>query len=232
MNKKIYGIIGVLLGIILLVYFKSYMYKSLTILDININNYSNIVKLIIDLVIDLIMCFIIYFIYKKDFKKGRKTNNIFKSFLIMIVALISLIIIMYLFEYIIKYLCDIFKIKQVNNTFYNIFNKKMDSYLIIKIIKDYFIFPFISCSLILLSADKLCRRNDTFIFTSGLLALICSSLTLKGTLLFVIINSLSTFLLYSILAMTYKKCNSIWFSIILYGLYLATNPLILNFIGW
>ena len=232
MNKKIYGIIGVLLGIILLVYFKSYTYKSLTILDININNYSNIFKLIIDLVIDLIMCLIIYFIYKKDFKKGRKTNNIFKSFFIMIVALISLIIIMYLFEYVIKYLCDIFKIKQVNNTFYNIFNKNMDSYLILKIIKDYFIFPFISCSLILLSADKLCRRNDTFIFTSGLLALICSCLTLKGTLLFVIINSLSTFLLYSILAITYKKCNSIWFSIILYGLYLATNPLILNFIGW
>lgn len=232
MNKKIYGIIGVLLGIILLVYFKSYTYKSLTILDINMNNYSNIFKLIIDLVIDLIMCLIIYFIYKKDFKKGRKTNNIFKSFFIMIVALISLIIIMYLFEYVIKYLCDIFKIKQVNNTFYNIFNKKIDSYLILKIIKDYFIFPFISCSLILLSADKLCRRNDTFIFTSGLLALICSCLTLKGTLLFVIINSLSTFLLYSILAITYKKCNSIWFSIILYGLYLATNPLILNFIGW
>ncbi len=232
MNKKIYGIIGVLLGIILLVYFKTYTYKLLTILHINVNNYSNIVKLIIDLGIDLIMCIIIYFIYKKDFKKGRKTNNIFKSLLIMIVALISLILIMYLFGYVTKYLCNIFKVKQVNTTFYNIFNKKIDCYLIIKIIKDYFIFPFISCSLILLSADKLCRRNDTFIFMSGLLALICSSLTLNGTLLFVIINSLSTFLLYCVLAIIYKKCNSIWFSIVLYGLYLATNLLILNFIGW
>ena len=122
MNKKIYGIIGILLGIILLVYFKTYTYKLLTILHINVNNYSNIVKLIIDLGIDLIMCIIIYFIYKKDFKKGRKTNNIFKSLLIMIVALISLILIMYLFGYVTKYLCNIFKIKQVNSTFYNIFN--------------------------------------------------------------------------------------------------------------
>ena len=101
-----------------------------------------------------------------------------------------------------------------------------------KIIKDYIITPFIYCSIILLSVDKICRRNDTFILLSGLLASICHALTLSGTLTYVIINSLNTFLIFVILSIMYRKSNNIWFSIILYGLYLMSNLLILKYIGW
>ena len=150
----------------------------------------------------------------------------------MIISLIGLVFVMYLFNYVINYLGDIFKVKIIHNSFYNIFDKRLDIYLIIKIIKDYIITPFLYCSIIFLSIDKLTRRDDTFTLLSGLLASICYALTLRGTVIYIIINSLSTFLLFSLLAILYKKNNSIWFSIILYGLYLISSGVIIKYIGW
>mgnify|MGYP004468899845 FL=1 len=232
MNKKLSGIIGIILSVILLVYFETYAYRLLSLIHFNINNYSNVVRMIIDIVIKLVMCFIIFILYKKDFKHSKRDSNIFKSILIMIISLIGLVFVMYLFNYVINYLGDIFKVKIIHNSFYNIFDKRLDIYLVIKIIKDYIIIPFLYCSIIFLSIDKLTRRDDTFTLLSGLLASICYALTLRGTVIYIIINSLSTFLLFSLLAILYKKNNSIWFSIILYGLYLISSGVIIKYIGW
>ena len=60
MNKKLSGIIGIVLSILLLVYFNTYFYKLLSLLNININNYSTLVKNIIDLVVNIILCVLIY----------------------------------------------------------------------------------------------------------------------------------------------------------------------------
>ena len=232
MNKKLSGIIGIILSVILLVYFETYAYKLFSLLHLNINNYSSVVRMIIDIVIKLVMCFIIFILYKKDFKYSKRDSNIFKSIFIMIISLVGLVFVMYLFNYVINYLGDIFKVKIIHNNFYNIFDKRLDIYLVIKIIKDYVITPFLYCSIIFLSIDKLTSRDDTFTLLSGLLASICYALVLKGTVTYIIINSLSTFLLFSLLAILYKKNNSIWFSIILYGLYLISSGIIIKYIGW
>ena len=102
----------------------------------------------------------------------------------------------------------------------------------IKIINDYIINPYLYCTIIILSADKLTRRTDTCIVLSGLLASIIYALSLSGTLGFVIINSLNMFLLFGILAFIYKKHFSIYFVITLYSFYLISNIFILNYIGW
>ena len=70
------------------------------------------------------------------------------------------------------------------------------------------------------------------ILSYGLLASVCNALTLSGNITYVIINSLNTFLIFVILSIMYRKSNNIWFSIILYGLYLMSNLLILKYIGW
>ena len=177
------------------------------------------------------MCFIIYLLYKKDFKHSKSSTNIFKMILILLVSVICLTLIMYLFNYVVKYLGDIFDIKIIEDNFYNIFNKKLDFYLIVKIINDYFIIPYLYSTVILLGLNNLINRNDIFILLSGLLASIIYALSLSGTLIFVIINSLSMFLLFSILAFIYRKNNSIWFTILLYGFYLISNVIILNYLG-
>lgn len=232
MNKKLSGVLGIILSCLMLIFFETYFYKALDSIGINIYKYSYNIRVIIDVLVKLFMCFIVYLIYKKDFKHSRRNDNFFKNLLMFLVALVLVIGIMYLFSYVVDYLSKIFKIHIVKLDFYNIFNEKIDFYLIIKIILDYIIKPYLYCSIIFLGIDKLTKRNDTFIILSGILAGIIYAINLKGTLGYVIISSLSTFMLFIILAYFYKRQNSIWFSIILYSGYLISSSIIINYLRW
>ena len=232
MNKKLTGLLGILLSIIVVVYFEEFAYKILNLIGINIKNFSNIVRLVINISIKLVMCFIIYIIFKRDHRSRRNKDNLIKTGFVFLVCLLSLVIGMYLFGYVVNFIGDIFNIEVLENNFYNIFNKKLDFSLIVKIINDYILNPYLYCTIIILSADKLTRRTDTCVVLSGLLASIIYALSLSGTLGFVIVNSLNMFLLFAILAFIYKKHFSIHFVITLYSFYLISNIFILNYIGW
>ena len=233
MNKKVSGIIGIILSILVLVFFEGYFYEFLNIIGVNIANYSNVVQALIGLGVKFIMCFIIYLIFKKDLRKKSSKYNILKNILIFTISLIVLVLIMFIFnKYVVSFLGEIFKVNIIYQEFYNIFNQTINLELIVKIINDYIFEPYLYCSVIILSADKLCNRNDTFILLSGLIALIVNALIIRGTVGYAIINSLSTFLMFNILAFLSRKENSIWFSIVLYSLYLICNVIVMNYFGW
>ena len=232
MNKKITGIIGTLLSIFILIYFENFTYKLINMIGIDLNNYSDLIQLIINIVIKIIICFIIYLIYKKDFKKRYTGNNIIRRTLFFIIYLIILILVMYVFKYVIDFVGDIFDVVIIKQEFYNIFTKTLNINLVIKIITDYLLIPFLYCTIILLGTDKLCKHKETFIIFSGLIASIIYAFSIHGTLIYVIINSLYMFILFSILAFIYKRENSIWMVILLYGFYLISNNLIINYLGW
>lgn len=232
MIKKLSGILGIILSIIVVVYFESFAYKVLNLIGININNYSNVIGMIINITIKLIMCFIVYIIFKREHRSRRSKDNLIRTIFIFIISLVSIVIGMYLFSYVVNFIGDIFNIEVLEMNFYNIFNKKLDFSLILKIFNDYIINPYLYCTIIILSADKLTRRTDTCIVLSGLIASIIYALSLSGTLGFVIVNSLNMFLLFSILTFIYKKHFSIYFVITLYSFYLISNIFILNYLGW
>jgi len=232
MNKKLSGIIGTILSIIILIYFENTIYKLINILGINLNNFSSIINMILNLVIKIIMCILIYYIYKKDLKKRYSNNNLIRDGLFLLIYLIILIIIMYIFRYAIGFIGDIFDINIIKEEYYNIFNKTLNVSLVIKIINDYLIVPYLYCSIILLGSNKLCKHNNTFILFSGLIASIVYAFTISGTLGYVIMNSIYMFVLFGILAFIYKRENSIWMSILLYGSYLVSNNIIINYLGW
>ena len=232
MSKKIKGLISILISILLLMYFENFMYQLISIICININSYSSVVQIIINIVIKLIMCFCIYLVYKKDLRSRRRTNdNLLKALLVFIVSLVSIVIGMYLFNYVIDFIGDIFNIEVIENSFYNIFNKQLNLDLIIKIISDYMIVPFLYCTVIILSVDKLIRGTNTGIILSGVVASIIHTVTLSGTLGYVIVNSLNIFLLFSIFMYIYKKGYSIYFIICLYSFYLISSAFILSYLG-
>jgi len=231
-KKKICDIVGIILSILTLIYFETYFYKAIDLIGINIFSYSTIIQTIINVIIKLIICFIIYIIFKKDFRKRTNRENLLKNLLYLIVGVLVVSIIMYLFDYVIAFLGDVFDINILVKDFYNIFNKTLNFDLVVRILIDYVIKPYLYCSVILLSVDKLCNRNNTCIILSGLLALIINAFSLNGTLGFVIINSLSMFLLFAILAYLYRKRNSISFIIILYSFYLLSNVIIINYLRW
>ncbi|MBQ3021399.1 MAG: hypothetical protein IJD92_04150 [Bacilli bacterium] len=232
MNKRVSGIVGVILSVIILMYFENFSIEVLKLLGLNIYNLNSTLQLIINIIIRLLMCFMIYVIYKKDFKSKCLSNNILKSLLVFVVSLISLVIGMYLFDYVVNFIGDIFDITVLDRDFYNIFNKTLNMDLIVRIMNDYLIKPFLYVTTILLGIEKLTKRNDTFIMFSGLLASIVYAVSLEGTLGYVIINSLSMFMLFCILAFIFKKQNSVWFIILLYSFYLISSVLIINNLGW
>lgn len=232
MNKKLGGIIGIILSLAILIYFESFTYKVINLAGMNISNFSSLTQIIINIIIKFIMCYIIYIIYKKDLKKRSSKDNIFKNIIKLLIYVIILTTIMYLFRYVVEFLGDIFNINTINQEFYNIFDKTLDIDLVIKIISDYILSPYLYCVIILLSVDKFCKRNDTFIVFSGILASVVYAFSLNGTLGYVILNSLSTCLLFSLLAFMYKKQNSIWFSMGVYSFYLILNVTITNYLGW
>lgn len=233
MKKKLLGFLSVCLSIIVLMYFESFLYEVLNLLKISIYNYSYTIQIIINLIIKLSMCFLIYYIYKKDFRSRRRTNDgLIKNLLVFCVSLISLVIGMYLFNYVVNFMGDLFDINILENCFYNIFNKKLDFNLIVKIINDYIIVPYLWCSVIIFGTDKLIRHNNSCIIFSGIVASIISAFSLTGTLGFVIINSLPIFLLFASLMYIYKKNYSIYFIISLYSFYLISNVFILSYLGW
>ena len=231
MSKKFIKILKAFASIFLLIVFEIYFYKILSIIGININDYSNYTKSIIDLVAKLVLSIIIYFIYKKDFHNRRSSNNVFKMILILFISVIGLTFIMYLLSYVINYLGDLFKINIISHEYYNILDKKIDKDLLINLTSNYILTPFLYTSIIILGVDKLIRRNDIYILLSGILASIIYSFKLNGTLLYSIINSLDIFIIFILLSMFYKKFNSIWFTIFLYSLYLISNGIILNYLG-
>ena len=231
MSKKFIKILKAIASIFLLIVFEIYFYKILSIIGININDYSNYTKSIIDLVAKLVLSIIIYFIYKKDFHNRRSSNNVFKMILILFISVIGLTFIMYLLSYVINYLGDLFKINFISHEYYNILDKKIDKDLLINLTSNYILTPFLYTSIIILGVDKLIRRNDIYILLSGILASIIYSFKLNGTLLYSIINSLDIFIIFILLSMFYKKFNSIWFTIFLYSLYLISNGIILNYLG-
>lgn len=232
MNKKLSGILGIILSILILIYFETFAYKVLGLLGININGFSGTIRIIIDLAIKLLMCFIVYIIFKRDFRSRRGKDNLLRTLLIFIVSLVSVVVGMYLFSYVVDFIGDIFNVKVLEQNFYNIFDKKLDFVLISKIVSDYIIIPYLYCSIIILSVDKITRRTDTCIVLSGLLASIIYALSLSGTLGFVIVNSLNIFVLFAIFAFIYRKRFSIYFIVALYSFYLISNVFILNYIGW
>lgn len=232
MKKKIIGVLSTILSICILLYSESFIYKLISIIGINLDNYSNLVNIIINAIIKLIMCFVIYLIYKKDFKKRYSSYNIIKRILLFIIYLVLLVVVMCTSKYIIDFIGDIFSVTIIEKEFYNIFDKTLNINLIIKIISDYLIVPFLYCTIILLGTEKLCKHRETFIIFSGLIASIIYAFSLNGTLIYVIINSLYSFILFAILAFIYKKENSLWMIILLYSFYLISNNIIINYLGW
>ena len=200
MNRKLTGFIGTILSVIVLIYFENIVYKIINVIGVDLNSFSSLVNIIVNIVIKIIMCILIYFIYKKDLKKRYSNNNLIRDSLFLVIYLICLILIMCIFKYIITFIGDIFDINIIKEEYYNIFNKTLDVSLVIELISDYVIKPFLYCTIILLGCNRLCKHNNTFILCSGIVASILYAFTINGTLGYVIINSLYMFMLFSILA--------------------------------
>jgi hypothetical protein len=167
------------------------------------------------------MALCIYIIYKDDLKSGfnrfkhKFGRNILYAIIYFLIIFISLIIV----NYVCKVLASSFKLNYQEIGYLNIFNKTLNLDLLIVIIRDTIIIPFIMVSIFTLGVDNL-FVSKVSIFFSGLLAGIYNAYIIGGSIPNMIINSVPIFALFMLLTIIYRRNNNIAFSIFTYIIYM------------
>lgn len=214
----IVNLIKLILSILVLLFTEEYFNKLLDLLKLSINS-QNIVSLIVYIIIFII----IIIIYKPEITsafhkyKHKLTTNIFYSIVSFIIVFIGMMIIDYLLIALSKGL----NITYEGLKFINIFDYKFSLELIILIIKEIIIKPFIKVTIFVLGINNLFgKRFGTFL--SGLIYSLFTMYTIcnfNASLLYILINMIPYFTLYSMLSYIYIKNNNIAYSIVSLSLY-------------
>lgn len=209
--------IKLLISLLIVIFGENYFFKFMDFIGISFGKINNN---IISLIIYLIISFCIYIIYKPEIKSGfRKIKNKFGSNIInILISFIVMFIIVMLTNYLCSAIAHSFNLKYNGLSFINIFNKTFNGSLIITIIRDIIMKPFIKVAVFVLGVNTLVKGKFGSIL-SGLLYASYQGYILGGSLSYILINVFTSFVLFAILAYLYKKNNNISFSIVTYVLY-------------
>lgn len=226
----IVNLIKVVLSILVLLFTEDYFYKLLDLLKLSINS-----QYIFSLIVYIIIFIVIFIIYKSEILsafhkyKYKLMSNLFYSIVSFIIVFIGMMIV----DYLLLALSKGLNITYEGLKFINIFDCSFNLELIVVIIKDIIIKPFISVCIFVLGINNLFgKRFGTFL--SGLIYSLFTLYTICGfnaSLLYVLINMIPYFTLYSMLSYIYIKNNNIAYSIVSLSLYeLFASALIRRFL--
>lgn len=226
----IVNLIKVVLSILVLLFTEDYFYKLLDLLKLSINS-----QYIFSLIVYIIIFIVIFIIYKSEILsafhkyKYKLMSNLFYSIVSFIIVFIGMMIV----DYLLKALSKGLNITYEGLKFINVFDYSFSLELIVVIIKDIIIKPFIKVCIFVLGINNLFgKRFGTFL--SGLIYSLFTLYTMCGfnaSLLYVLINMIPYFTLYSMLSYIYIKNNNITYSIVSFSLYeLFASVLIRRFL--
>lgn len=213
----IVNLMKLILSILVLLFTEEYFYKLLDLLKLSINS-QNIVSLIVYILIFII----IFIIYKPEIKaafhkyKHKLTTNIFYSIASFIIVFIGMMIIDYLLVALSKGL----NITYEGLHFINIFEYTFSFELIVVILKDIIIKPFVKVCIFVLGVNNLIGRKFGTFF-SGLLYSLFAVYILCGfnaNISYILLNMIPYFCLSSMLSYIYIKNNNIVYSIVSFSL--------------
>lgn len=217
MKNFLGNLIKLILSILILLFGEEYFYKFMNFLGINLSKISsNIVSLIIYVVI----AGCIFIVYKDELQSAfiKYKNKLGSNLLYTVISFLVLFIAIMISNYIAKYIAGLVSVGYKGLSFINIFNRTFSLDLIITIIKSIIIIPFVKVTIFVLGVNNLVNSKSG-IFLSGLVYSLYVFYPFKASLLYMVVNAIVSFVLFSILAYIYKKNNNIAFSILTYILY-------------
>ena len=209
------NLIRLLLSFIILLFSEEYFYKFLSLFKINIS------KTFASIILYVLISFFIYLIYKpelkSEFKKFKRKfmSNIVYAFVAFLIIFVTMLV----SNYILSVIAKSFYISYNSISFYNIFNKPFNLDLIIEILKNIILIPYLKVTIFDLGVNRLFSYSGS-IFASGLAAALYNAYLIKGTIGYIIVNSSLTFILFMLLALIYRKNNNIVTSIVTYSIYM------------
>lgn len=209
------NLIRLLLSFIILLFSEEYFYKFLSLFKINIS------KTFTSIILYIIISFFIYLIYKPELKSEFKKfkRKLMSNMLYAFVAFLIIFVTMLVSNYILSVIAKSFYISYNSISFYNIFNKPFNLDLIIEILKNIILIPYLKVTIFDLGVNRLFSYSGS-IFASGLAAALYNAYLIKGTIGYMIVNSSLTFILFMLLALIYRKNNNIVTSIVTYSIYM------------
>lgn len=209
------NLIRLLLSFIILLFSEEYFYKFLSLFKINIS------KTFTSIILYIIISFFIYLIYKPELKSEFKKfkRKLMSNMVYAFVAFLIIFVTMLVSNYILSVIAKSFYISYKSISFYNIFNKPFNLDLIIEILKNIILIPYLKVTIFDLGVNRLFSYSGS-IFASGLAAALYNAYLIKGTIGYMIVNSSLTFILFMLLALIYRKNNNIVTSIVTYSIYM------------
>ena len=221
------NLIRLLLSFIILLFSEEYFYKFLSLFKINIS------KTFTSIILYIIISFFIYLIYKPELKSEFKKfkRKLMSNMVYAFVAFLIIFVTMLVSNYILSVIAKSFYISYNSISFYNIFNKPFNLDLIIEILKNIILIPYLKVTIFDLGVNRLFSYSGS-IFASGLAAALYNAYLIKGTIGYIIVNSSLTFILFMLLALIYRKNNNIVTSIITYSIYMLLASVLYSSIMW
>ena len=209
------NLIRLLLSFIILLFSEEYFYKFLSLFKINIS------KTFTSIILYVLISFFIYLIYKPELKSEFKKfkRKLMSNMVYAFVAFLIIFVTMLVSNYILSVIAKSFYISYNSISFYNIFNKPFNLDLIIEILKNIILIPYLKVTIFDLGVNRLFSYSGS-IFASGLAAALYNAYLIKGTIGYIIVNSSLTFILFMLLALIYRKNNNIVTSIVTYSIYM------------
>lgn len=221
------NLIRLLLSFIILLFSEEYFYKFLSLFKINIS------KTFTSIILYIIISFFIYLIYKPELKSEFKKfkRKLMSNMIYAFVAFLIIFVIMLVSNYILSVIAKSFYISYNSISFYNIFNKPFNLDLIIEILKNIILIPYLKVTIFDLGVNRLFSYSGS-IFASGLAAALYNAYLIKRTIGYMIVNSSLTFILFMLLALIYRKNNNIVTSIVTYSIYMLLASVLYSSIMW
>lgn len=221
------NLIRLLLSFIILLFSEEYFYKFLSLFKINIS------KTFTSVILYIIISFFIYLIYKPELKSEFKKfkRKLMSNMVYAFVAFLIIFVTMLVSNYILSVIAKSFYISYNSISFYNIFNKPFNLDLIIEILKNIILIPYLKVTIFDLGVNRLFSYSGS-IFASGLAAALYNAYLIKGTIGYIIVNSSLTFILFMLLALIYRKNNNIVTSIVTYSIYMLLASVLYSSIMW
>lgn len=221
------NLIRLLLSFIILLFSEEYFYKFLSLFKINIS------KTFTSIILYIIISFFIYLIYKPELKSEFKKfkRKLMSNMVYAFVAFLIIFVTMLVSNYILSVIAKSFYISYNSVSFYNIFNKPFNLDLIIEILKNIILIPYLKVTIFDLGVNRLFSYSGS-IFASGLAAALYNAYLIKGTIGYMIVNSSLTFILFMLLALIYRKNNNIVTSIVTYSIYMLLASVLYSSIMW
>ena len=133
-----------LLGCLVLINFATiYYFDILSLIGLDVNTYSLLIKNILILGLYLIILFLVWCLYKGDITRDfrRFKRNLFPNLLMVIVFFIVVTLAVKVSEYFSSLIADYFKVTFFPLTFINVFSESLNINNIISVIKSTLIIP-------------------------------------------------------------------------------------------